>query len=89
MGNRLIRSQGPKMKEINYSIYLSAFVYYKINTQSCILISPGLFRLWGVKEPFQCRLSFSLLQDFPEVINGIVVVEIPNPIDLNVVWVPL
>jgi hypothetical protein len=32
-------------------------------------------------------LSFSLLHDFPEVINGIVVVEIPNPIDLNVVWV--
>jgi hypothetical protein len=44
--------------------------------------------LWGVKEPFQSRLSFSLLQDFPEVINGIVVVEIPNPIDLNVVLVP-
>jgi hypothetical protein len=43
--------------------------------------------LWGVKEPFQCRLSFSLLQDFPEVINGIVVIEIPNPIDLNGVWV--
>jgi hypothetical protein len=33
MGNRLICSQGSNMKETNYSIqFLSAFVYYKINT---------------------------------------------------------
>jgi hypothetical protein len=83
MVNRLFRSRGPKNEKNE-----SAFDYYKINTQSCILISPGLFRLWGVKEPVQCRLSFSLFQDFPEVINGIVVVEFPNPIELSVVWVP-
>ena len=46
------------------------------------------FRLWGVKESVQCQLLFSLLQDFPELINSIAVLEIPKPIDLKLVWVP-
>ncbi|GFU77882.1 hypothetical protein TNCV_1138901 [Trichonephila clavipes] len=47
-----------------------------------------LFLPTGVEEHIQCRLLFSLFQDFPEVINSIVVVKIPNPTDISLVWVP-
>ncbi|GFY00457.1 hypothetical protein TNCV_1664961 [Trichonephila clavipes] len=45
--------------------------------------------IWkGVEEHVQCRLLFSLFQEFTEVINSIVVAKIPNPTDISLVWVP-
>ncbi|GFW82621.1 hypothetical protein TNCV_3491931 [Trichonephila clavipes] len=34
------------------------------------------------------RTNNIVVIDFPEVINSIVVVKIPNPIDISLVWVP-
>ena len=42
-----------------------------------------MFLFFFFKESVQCRLLVSLLQDFSEVVNSVVVVEIPKPIDLN------
>ncbi|GFX41916.1 hypothetical protein TNCV_3677281 [Trichonephila clavipes] len=42
---------------------------------------------WGGTEQ-NCTVICMVFKDFPEVINSIVVVKIPNSTDISLVWVP-